>query len=145
MSLTSTDIEKLFKLGFKRPEYADDVYPQDVYEYQNATWTVGGRIAPSSYLLCDEEIYKQGTWIPSLEDYIIWLEENNCTFNLSFDGFSYKVLVTCVNEQNYKGKGVSLEVGLFNVTIQILRDFGGAPVQKKYKVIDAEIIEKEDL
>ncbi|ENQ3105779.1 hypothetical protein ACEOWJ_001766 [Bacillus cereus] len=145
MSLSKTEAEKLFILGFKRPKYADEVYPQDVYEYQNSTWSVGGRIVPSSKLLCDEEVYRQGTWIPSMTDLITWLEENDCKFTLSYDGLSYKVEVSCINERNYKGKGMSAEMGLFKVITQILHEFGGVPVQKSYKVIDVEFIGKEDL
>lgn len=145
MSLSRTEAEKLFQLGFKRPEYADEVYPQDTYEYKNATWVIGGRIVPSSTLLCEEEVYRQGIWIPSMTDLVTWLEEMNCEFTLSYDGSSYKVEVSTNNMQRFKGKGISVEMSLFKVITQILREFGGAPIQKKYKVIEVEYIEKEDL
>lgn len=145
MSLSRTEAEKLFKLGFKRAAYADEVYPQDIYEYKNATWVVGGRIIPSSTLLCEEEIYKQGIWVPSMADLITWLEEMDCEFTLSHYGSSYKVEVSTSDEQRFKGKGISVEMGLFKVICQILQAFGGAPVQKRYKIIEVDFIEKEEL
>ncbi|RST56911.1 hypothetical protein D5F11_025595 [Siminovitchia terrae] len=145
MSLSRTEAEKLFKLGFKRPKYADEVYPQDIYEYKNATWVIGGRIVPSSTLLCEEEVYRQGIWVPSMTDLITWLEEMDCEFTLSYDGSSYKVEVSTSDEQRFKGKGISVEMSLFKVISKILQEFGGVPVQKSYKVIEVDFIEKEEL
>ncbi len=144
MSLSKTEAEKLFKLGFTRPDYADEVYSQDLYEYNNESWIVGGRILPSSTLFCEEEVYRQGIWIPAISDLITWLEEMNMKFDLHFDGSNYKVEVS-TNKKLYKGKGISVEISLFKAIIQILRDFGGPPVQKKYTVIEAEYIEKRDI
>ena len=145
MSLSKTEAEKLFDLGFKRPVYADEVYPQDVYEHKNTTWVIGGRIVPSSTLLCGEEIYKQGTWIPSMTDLITWLEEMDCEFTLSLVASGYKVEVYTSDEQSFKGKGISVEMVLFKVICRILKAYRGTPVQNKYKVIDAEFIEKKEL
>lgn len=145
MSLTRTEAEKLFKLGFKRPEYADEVYPQDIYDYQNATWVIGGRIVPESTLLCEEEVYRQGLWIPSMTDLVTWLEEMDCEFTLSYNGSSYKVEVSTSDNQRFKGKGISIEMSLFKAVCQILQEFGGAPLQKSYNVIEVEYIEKEEL
>jgi len=44
MPLSSSDAKELFNLGFKRSAYEDEVYPQDVYEFNKATWVIGGRI-----------------------------------------------------------------------------------------------------
>ncbi|KGR88898.1 hypothetical protein [Lysinibacillus odysseyi] len=145
MSLSRTEAEKLFKLGFKRPEYADEVYPQDIYEYENATWIAGGRIVPSTTLLCEEEVYKRGIWIPSMTDLITWLEEMECKFTLFYDRSSYKVEIFTNDEQMFKGKGITVEMSLFKAISQILQAFGGAPVQKTYKVIEVDFIEKEEL
>lgn len=145
MSLTKTEAEKLFKLGFKRPEYADEVYPQDIYEYKDATWAIGGRIVPSTTLLCKEEVFKEGIWIPSMTDLFTWLEEMDCEFQLSYDGLSYKVEVSTSDEQRFKGKGTSVEMSLFKVICKILQTFGGAPVQKNYEIIEVDIIEKDEL
>ncbi|KGR74712.1 hypothetical protein [Ureibacillus sinduriensis] len=145
MSLTKTEAEKLFSLGFKRPEYADEVYPQDFYEYNNGTWVIGGRIIPSSTLLCNEDVYRHGVWIPSTIDLVTWLEEMDCKFILTYDGSSYMVEVSTANNQMFKGKGISIEMSLFKAIIKILQTYGGAPVQKSYKVIEVDFIEREDI
>lgn len=145
MSLTKTEAEKLFNLGFKRPSFADLVYPQDIFEFQSSTWVVGGRILPSGTLLCDEKIYKEGSWIPSLSDLLSWLEENECTFTMVFSGNGYKIEVYDNKNKKYKGKGGTLEFALYKVILGILEEYGGDPVIKKYHVIEAELIEKKDL
>ncbi len=145
MSLSKTEAVKLFKLGFKRPDYVDAVYPQDIYDYQNSTWVVGGRILPSGNFLCEEGVYKEGTWIPSLLDLIFWLEENDTKFNLSYSGMGYKIIVTDNQENEYSSKGATLEFAFYNVIIKILQRYGGNPVNKNYEVIEAEFIDKKDL
>ncbi|MDH6353515.1 MULTISPECIES: hypothetical protein [Brevibacillus] len=145
MSLSKAEAERLFNLGFKRPEFTDEVYPQDIFDYQNSTWIVGGRLLPSGTPLCDEKIYKEGTWIPSLADLISWLEESDCTFTMSYGGLGYKIEVTDGNKKKYKGKGGTLEFALLKVILQVLEQYGGSPVAKNYQVIEAEFIEKKDL
>lgn len=145
MSLSKTEAVKLFKLGFKRPAYADPVYPQDIYDYQNSTWVIGGRILPPGNFLCEEGVYKKGTWIPSLLDLISWLEENDTKFNLSYSGMGYKVTVTDNQENEYFSKGATPEFALYNAIIKLLQKYGGNPINKNYEVIEAEFIDKTDL
>lgn len=111
MSLSKTEAEKLFELGFERPSYADEVYPQDINEYKDSTWVVGGRIIPSSSFLCEEEIYRQGIWVPSMNDLITWLEEMDSEFTITHNGSSYRVEVSTGDDQKFKGKGISVEMG----------------------------------
>ncbi len=145
MSLSRTEAEKLSKLGFRRPKYADDVYPQDVFEYEGMTWVVGGRILPSGPLLCDEKIYKEGQWIPTLADLMAWLEENDCNFSMTYTGIGYKVEASDYNGKKYKTKGATPDYALFNAVVKILVEFGGNPVNRSYEVIEAEFIKKEDV
>ncbi|MEI5908512.1 hypothetical protein WAK64_15805 [Bacillus spongiae] len=145
MTLSKRDAEKLFHLRFKRPNYAEEVYPQDIYEYDKSTWIVGGRTVPSTKVLCDEKMYRQGTWIPSITDLLEWFDENECTFTMTYNDLSYKIEALDINEQYYKGKGISAEFGLLNVIIQILTKYGGSPVTKTYTVIEAELVDDEDL
>lgn len=42
--MSKKNAELLFELGYKRPSYAEKVYPTDIYEYKGETWCVGGRI-----------------------------------------------------------------------------------------------------
>ncbi|WP_106768747.1 hypothetical protein [Paenibacillus faecalis] len=144
MTISKTDAIKLFELGFHRPSYADRVYPQDIFEYQDAIWVVGGRVIPSTKYLCEEEVYKKGVWIPSILDLISWLEENDCEFNLSYTGTgykSYKVNVRDNDEIEYSAKGATPEFAFYKVISKILKKYGGNPVNKEYEVIEAEIIE----
>lgn len=145
MSLSGIDAEKLFKLGFKRPVSADRVYPQDIYEYKNTTWVIGGRIVPETTLLCEEEVYSQGIWVPSTDDLITWLEDTNCKFIISYDNSIYRIEVVTNENHKFKEKGYSVEWSLFKVICKILKAFGGPPMQKEYKVIEVDLIEKEEL
>ncbi|TGV28974.1 hypothetical protein EN829_041940 [Mesorhizobium sp. M00.F.Ca.ET.186.01.1.1] len=145
MSLTKTEAQKLCNLGFKRLDYADEVYPQDIFEFQNSTWVVGGRLLPSGNPLCDEKIYKEGTWIPTVSDLICWLEENECLFSMVYSGLGYKIEVTDGKNKKYKGKGGTLEFALYKVIMQVLEEYKGNLVSKDYQVIEAELIEKKDL
>ncbi|MGC6585246.1 hypothetical protein ACPV3A_09805 [Paenibacillus sp. Dod16] len=145
MSISKTEAIKLFELGFQRPLYADKVYPQDIFEYQDSVWVVGGRVLPSTGFLCDEEIYKKGVWIPSILDLMSWLEDNDCKFNLSYIGTGYKLIVSDNNEIEYSSKGATPEFAFYNVIIKILKKYGGNPVNKEYEVIEAEFIDRKDL
>ncbi|MCY9544909.1 hypothetical protein M5X00_25240 [Paenibacillus alvei] len=145
MSISKTEAIKLFELGFQRPLYADTVYPQDIFEYQDAVWVVGGRILPSGAFLCEEEVFKKGVWIPSILDLMSWLEDNDCKFNLSYTGIGYKLKVSDSHEIEYSSKGATPEFAFYNVIIKILKKYGGNPVNKEIEVIEAEFIEREDL
>lgn len=79
-----------------------------------------------------------------MNDLITWLEERDCQFTITHNGSSYKVEVSTCDDQKFKGKGISVEMGLFKVICQILKAYGGAPVQKKYNVIEVDFIEKEE-
>ncbi|MED4732206.1 hypothetical protein P9597_29620 [Aneurinibacillus migulanus] len=144
MSLSRKEAEKLFQLGFKRAAYADEVYPQDTFEYEDATWIIGGKILPSGTLLCDEKIYKEGKWIPSLADLISWLEDNDCIYSLTYTGLTYKTEASDNLGRNYKSKGATPEYALFNTIVKILKEYGGNPVNKSYEIIEAEFIKEED-
>lgn len=145
MSISKTEALKLFELGFKRPSYADAVYPQDVFDYQNSTWVVGGRILPSGTFLCEEDIYRRGVWIPSILDLISWLEDNDCNFTLSNTGRGYKLSVIDSHGVEYSTKGATSEFALYNAIIKILKKYGGNPVKKEIEVVEAELVDREDL
>jgi hypothetical protein len=55
---------------------------------------------------------------------------NGYEFTITHNGSSYKVEVSTGDDQNFKGKAISVEMGLFKVICQILKAYGGAPVQK---------------
>lgn len=145
MSISKTEAIKLFELGFKRPSYADTAYPQDIFDYENATWVVGGRVLPSGAFLCEEDVYKKGVWIPSILDLISWLEDNECKFNLSYNGTGYKLVVIDSHEIEYSAKGATTEFAFYNAIAKILKKYGGNPVNKEYEVIEAKFIDREDL
>lgn len=145
MPLSSSDAKKLFNLGFKRPAHEDDVYPQDVYEFNKSTWVIGGRILPSTNLLCNKEIYEEGIWIPSLADLMGWLEYNDCEYNLSYSSSGFKINVVDVNGKHFKAKGSTAEFALYNVITKILEKYHGNIVNKDIHVIEAELIGKEDI
>jgi len=143
--LSKTEAKKLYDSGFKRPKIYDDVYPQDIYDYKNETWIVGGKVFPRGEFGAPKEVYTQGTWIPLEEDLISWMEEHDCTFIISFDGMTYKIEAADVNGTSYKAKGVSLELCLYKVIIQILHSFNGNMPEKEYELMEVDLIEKEDL
>jgi|SRR5690625_613085 len=143
--LTVTEAKKLFESGFKRPGFDDDVYPRDMFEYKNETWIVGGRVLPRGEFSSPREVYTKGIWVPLEDDLISWMEENDCTFSCSFDGMTYKIKAADINNKSYKAKGSSLGLCLYKVIIQILHAFDGEMPEKKYEVIEVELIEKEDL
>jgi len=145
MCISKTEALKFFELGFKRSSYADTVYPQDIFDYQNSTWVIGGRILPSGPFLCEEEIYKNGVWIPGVLDFMSWLEENDCNFTLSYTGTGYKLNVIDSYGVEYKSKGASSEFAFYNAITKILKKYGGNPVNKEIEVIEAEFIDKKDL
>lgn len=106
---------------------------------------MGGSILPSGKILAPEEEYKKGTWLPSGDDLLLWLEENDLTFNLSFNGESYLILVIDSNGKEYKGKGARIEYALLHAILKILKKYGGNPVNRKYEVWNAEYLGKDDL
>ena len=65
-----------------------------------------------------------------MNDLITWLEEMDREFTITHNGSSYKAEVSTGDDQKFKGKGISVEMGLFKVICQILKAYGGAPVQK---------------
>ena len=140
MSLTKENAELLFGLGFKRQSYAEKTYPTDIFEHKGDTWCVGGRIVPNTNLCCDEEIYNNGTWIPSLEDLLLWLRDNECIFTLSYNGNGFKIEIVDNEKRNYKAKGGTAEFAIFNGIVKILKNYGGNPINKKFEIIEAELI-----
>lgn len=136
---------ELFQAGFKKPEYKEEYTNYDFFEYNSEEWILGGSILPAGKILAPEEVYVKGTWLPSGYDLISWLEENDFTFNLSFNGKGYLILVIDSNCKEYKGKGATIEYALFNAIMKILKDYGGSPVDRKYEVCNAEYIGKDEI
>ncbi|CAM4490547.1 hypothetical protein [Paenibacillus tarimensis] len=145
MSLTRKEAEELFKLGFKRPSYADEVYPQDIYEYDDSIWVVGGRVIPKSTLLSDAVIYKEGTWIPALDDMLSWLEDNDYLFELCYIGNGYKIKVVDTEGNEYKAKGSTPLFVCYKVILKLLETLNGKLRVKHYHVDEVELIERKDL
>ncbi|NOW06141.1 hypothetical protein [Clostridium beijerinckii] len=143
MSLSLKEANKLKELGFRRHEYNDKVYPTDIFEYNGETWSVGGRIVPNGNLICNEDIYINGVWLPNIDDLLSWLENNDCTYNLSYNGLGYKIVIVDRNNKVFKGKGGTLEFSIFNALIKILKEYGGNIVNKTYNVLEAERISEE--
>jgi hypothetical protein len=139
MSLSKTDAKELIELGFKRQDFEDKIYPSDIYEYDGAVWVVGGRLLPNGNLICDDVIYNEGTWIPTAEDLIAWLDNNDCKFILEYNGGGYKIEANDSKGKVSKAKGGTIEYTLFKAIIKILKEYGGNPVQKTWKVIEAEL------
>lgn len=144
MSLSKKNAELLFDLGFKRHSYADKVYPTDIFEYKGEIWCVGGRIVPNSNYSCEKDIYNRGTWIPSLEDLVLWLKDNECTFSLSYNGNSFKVEIVDIQKRDYRAKGGTAEYAIFNGIVKILKNCGGNPINKNYKIIESELINNDE-
>lgn len=144
MSLSKKHALELMKLGFKRQDFEEKVYPTDIIDYNGETWVVGGRILPNGNLLCDKNIYTKGDWLPSQEDLISWLEDNDCTFVITYGGTGYKTEITAINSKVYKGKGGTLEYSLYNAIVNILKELCGNPVHKSYKIVEAELISRDD-
>ncbi|MWC27345.1 hypothetical protein [Paenibacillus sp. MMS18-CY102] len=145
MSLTKNEVEKLVQLGFKRASYADEVYPQDIFQYEGSSWVIGGRIMPDSTLLSAEAIYKEGTWIPSLEDLLTWFEDNDYLFEMGYIGNGYKIKAVDVNGCEYKAKGSTPIFVCYHVLLKILEKQGGQLKPKTYEVDEVEIIDRKDL
>jgi hypothetical protein len=145
MTLSSRDAKILFQLGFKRVGHESDVYPQDVYEFNKATWVVGGRIFPSTHLLSNKEIYQDGIWIPSLTDLMEWLDYNDCEYTLNYYNSTFKINVSDVNGKQFKAKGGTAEFAFYKVITKLLEIYQGNIVSKDIHVIEAELTEREDL
>ncbi len=142
MYLTKQLAKELKELGFERPEYSDKYSQYDFYDYDGEEWVLGGRILPSSTLLAPQQIYSEGVWLPSLHDLVLWLEENNCNYNLCFDGKVYKLSVSDESGNLYNGKGASLDIACFNAITKILAAHNGNPVKKEYTVHNATYIKE---
>ena len=143
MSLSLKDAKELINNGFKRQKFEDNVYPFDIFEYCGETWVIGGRLLPEGNFLCNENIYLEGQWIPSLTDLIEWLENNNCKFTFSSNKFGYKAEVLDNSENVYKAKGGTLEYTLFKVIIEILKIHGGNIVNKNIETIEAKYLGRQ--
>jgi len=143
MTLSVNDATKLMNACFSKVQYTnDEINPCDMFYYNKSTWIVGGKLGPREALLCPKDIYEKGTWIPNLDDLIIWLEEREVNFNLSFDGMTYN-LELYLEEKKFKSKGVVKEKCFYNGIMKILKQFNGSPSVKEYEIIEVELIDEE--
>ena len=133
MYLCKNNALELFQLGFKRPSFQDTYNQYDVYHYNNADWILGGSIIPSLDILAPAEVYKKGTWLPSLYDLKLWLVENDCLFELNYDGLTFRIKVIDANGKEYKAKGATLTKAFFHSIVKILKVYGENPVHKNYE------------
>ncbi|PYG83879.1 hypothetical protein LY28_03799 [Ruminiclostridium sufflavum DSM 19573] len=143
MSLSKAEAEILFNLGFKRQSFEEKVYPTDIYEFKGSVWCIGGRIVPNSSLSAETCIYNEGVWLPTLEDFIYWLDNNECKFSVIYNGNGYKVEITDNQDNAYKAKGGTMEFALYKGIMEILKKYGGNPVQKPCEIIEAELISED--
>ncbi|WP_160680472.1 hypothetical protein [Clostridium sp. C8-1-8] len=134
---------ELFQNGFKRPAYQDMYNNYDFFEYDNEEWVLGGKILPSGDILSPEDIYKKGTWLPSAYDLMLWLEENNFTFNLVFNGEVHSCIAKDNRGTEYKGKGANIENALFNAIMKVLKHHGGNLIERKYDIENGQYLGKE--
>lgn len=144
MSLSKLEAETLFNLGFKRQLFEEKVYPTDVYEFKGSVWCIGGRIIPDSSLFADDCIYKQGTWLPTIEDFVYWLDNNECKYSVIFNGNGYKVEIIDNQNNAYKVKGGTMEFALYKGIVEVLKKHGGNPVQKSNEIIEARLIGRNE-
>ena len=141
MYLVKSEALELFAAGFKRPSYQDPYNQYDFYDYNNTDWILGGKIVSDSEVLAPEEVYKEGTWLPSLYNLQLWLVENDCVFELSYDGLVSRAKVTDHTGKEYKSKGATPTNSLFHAILNILKVYGGIPVNKNYEGTIGRVIE----
>jgi hypothetical protein len=123
MYLSENSATRLKELGFKRTYYIDEIAPFDYYKINDEEWVMGGRILPQGNLLAHSTIYNEGTWLPSLSDLMIWLEDYGYTYTLECKelGHGYIVQVNDSPGSIIKGKGGTAELAFCKVIEQILK------------------------
>lgn len=115
---------QLIKSGFKRTYYVDEISPFDIFNSKDEEWVVGGRILPEGNLLVDQNVYNEGTWLPSIADLIYWLSDNSYPFTLECkgNGHGYKIIVTNNIGEELSAKGGTIEFVLFKAIMDILKN-----------------------
>ncbi len=143
MSLSKAEAVLLFNLGFRRQIFEEPIYPTDLYEFGGSIWCIGGRIVPNTTLSVEPQIYNEGIWLPSMEDLIYWLDNNECKFTLTYTGNKY--IVEIIDNQNdvHKATGGTMEFALYKAIVEVLKKYSGNPVAKQCEVIEAEFISKD--
>jgi hypothetical protein len=113
---------KLKEMGFRRTYYEDEVAPFDYYQLDDEEWVLGGRILPEGNILANPDVYQKGTWLPSLNDLLYWLTDNDYAVMMETKerARGFKVVVTDRDGNNFVGKGGTAEYALFDVIVKIL-------------------------
>ena len=135
---TAIDLESV---GFKRTFYSDEKAPFDFYSYEQSEWVLGGQVIPGGQLLAPEEVYKEGTWLPSIFDLINWLKDYSFDFVIKYQGNYFRIMVTGHKGEEIKGKGVSLEHTLYIVIAKILKLYGNNLTIPDREFVNIESVE----
>lgn len=145
MSISKSDAELMFNLGFKRQIFEEKVRQTDIYKYRGETWCIGGRILPNPTITVNSDIYREGIWLPCIEDFIYWLDYNDCTYFISFTGTVYKIEIQDMKGDTYKARAATMEYVFCKGIIKILEKYKGDIIDKNCKVIEAEYLGEEEL
>ncbi len=124
MYLSKKFADDLKRLGFKRTYYVDEVAPFDYYFFEDEEWVLGGRILPKGEILVHSDVYEKGIWLPSINDLLFWLSDNNFSVLLEQKERTkgYKVVVTDINHNSFSGKGGTCVYALYDVIQKILKN-----------------------
>lgn len=112
--------ERLIRSGFVRPYKEDVPSPYDFYEYLGQEWSLGGQLTGESSILAPQEVHEKGTLLFAITDLMNWLEFEDYTFSIVYNGNGYRVVATNEQGEEFKGKGGTLPSALTSIVEKLL-------------------------
>jgi len=113
-------LARLNQAGFVKPCQGGGPSPYDFYDYNGNEWSLGGQLTNESTVLAPQEVYKQGTRLPTITDLMNWLEIEGFVFSITYNGNGYRVIAQDESGKEYKGKGGTLPYALTSIVEKLL-------------------------
>ena len=114
-------VQRLIDLGFKPPYDLAEVYANQIYNYNNDEWAVGGRLTGDDLILAPEEVYKEGIRLFSIDEVFDWIHMEGLGLRLYKNiNSGYKFIIIDEFGIEHKGPGGTLNYAVFNTVEKYL-------------------------
>lgn len=86
--ITIDTMQELQSVGFSYPEYEHFLNTGMLYYYNGDEYAIGG-FTMNSFSLLDQEVAKNGQWLPSASQLLEWLQNTDFSVTISTDADAY--------------------------------------------------------
>ncbi len=130
MSITYEMMKKLqaVKFRFKEFENLDEkCYIGERYFYKNNEYTIGGISDETPVTEFDIEVLKNGTWLPTTDELMLWLQTKNISLSIKYsadDMYFYSEAVT-KDGNVINASGADLQMCIYKAVYKIARCLNG--------------------